>query len=82
VKTQQVTRNRGQLCGDIELTGYLANESGPVSLVVDLRIVQESSGVVLTSVFMDTYITLMNNPPNVISFMTLLVRLGDYIMNL
>jgi hypothetical protein len=30
VKTQQVVKNRGQLCGDIELAGYLANETGPV----------------------------------------------------
>jgi hypothetical protein len=38
VKTQQVARSRGQRCGDIELAGYLANVSGPVSLVLDLRI--------------------------------------------
>jgi hypothetical protein len=45
-------------CGDIELTGYLANTSGPVPLVMDLRIDHEDSGVVLTLVLMDTYITL------------------------
>jgi hypothetical protein len=28
VKTQQVVKSRGQHCGDIELVGYLANESG------------------------------------------------------
>ena len=37
-KTQQVIRNRGHHCGDIDLVGYLANETGPVSLVLDLRI--------------------------------------------
>jgi hypothetical protein len=30
VKTQQVVKSRGQDCGYIELSGYLANESGPV----------------------------------------------------
>ena len=38
VKTQQVIKSRGQHCGDIDLVGYLANVTGPVSLVVDLRI--------------------------------------------
>jgi len=38
VKTQQVVKNRVQHCGDIELVGYLANEAGPVPLVLDLRI--------------------------------------------
>jgi hypothetical protein len=38
VKTQQVVKRRGQHCGDIELAGYLANEAGPVTLVLDLRI--------------------------------------------
>jgi hypothetical protein len=41
VKTQQVVKNRGQQCGDIELGGYLANEAGPVPLVLDLRIAHE-----------------------------------------
>ncbi len=44
VKTQQVTKSRGQRCGDIELAGYLANVSGPVPLVLDLRIVHERFG--------------------------------------
>ena len=30
VKTQQVVKNRGQYCGDIELAGYLANVTVPV----------------------------------------------------
>jgi hypothetical protein len=38
VKTQQVVKNRGQHCGYIELTGYLANASDPVPLVLELRI--------------------------------------------
>ncbi len=29
VKTQQVVKSRGQHCGDIELAGYLANETDP-----------------------------------------------------
>ena len=41
VKTQQVTKGRGQRCGDIELAGYLENVSGPVPLVLDLRIAHE-----------------------------------------
>ena len=43
-KTQQVIRSRGQHCGDIELAGYLANEAGPVPLVLDLRIAHERFG--------------------------------------
>ena len=42
VKTQEVARSRGQRRGDIGLTGYLSNVSGPVRLVLDLRIVHES----------------------------------------
>ena len=44
VKTQQVDRIRGQRCGDFELTGYLANEEGPVPLVLDLHIVHDRFG--------------------------------------
>ena len=44
VKTQQVIRSRGQHCGDIELSGYLANQAGPVPLVQDLRITHERVG--------------------------------------
>jgi hypothetical protein len=44
VKTQQVVKNRGHHCGDIELPGYLANETGPVSLVLDLRIDHDRVG--------------------------------------
>jgi hypothetical protein len=41
VKTQQVVKRRGQYCGDIELAGYLANVSGPVPLVMDLRVAHD-----------------------------------------
>ena len=44
VKTQQVIRSRGQHCGDIQLERYLANQAGPVSLVLDLRIAHERFG--------------------------------------
>ncbi len=44
VKTQQVVKSRGQHCGDVDLTGYLANVTGPVSLVLDLRIVHDRVG--------------------------------------
>ncbi len=44
VKTQQVVKSRGQYCGDIELSGYLANEAGPVLLVLDLRIAHDRVG--------------------------------------
>jgi hypothetical protein len=33
----------GHHCGDIELAGYLANATGPVSLVLDLRIAHYGS---------------------------------------
>jgi hypothetical protein len=44
VKTQQVAKSRGQRCGDFELAGCLANEAGPVPLVLDLRIAHECFG--------------------------------------
>jgi hypothetical protein len=44
VKTQQVVKTRGQHCGDIELVGYLANETDPVPLVLDLRISHDRVG--------------------------------------
>ena len=44
VKTQQVDRNRGQRCGDIELSGYLSNVSGSVTLVMDLHITHQRWG--------------------------------------
>jgi hypothetical protein len=39
-----VVKSRGQHCGDIELVGYLGNESDPVPLVVDLRIAHDRVG--------------------------------------
>jgi hypothetical protein len=53
VKTQEVVKSRGHHCGDIELTGYLANETGPVSLVLDLRIAHDRVGVVPTVLLTD-----------------------------
>jgi hypothetical protein len=44
VKTQQVVKSRGQHCGDIELAGYPANETGLVPLVLDLRIAHHRVG--------------------------------------
>jgi hypothetical protein len=44
VKTQDVVKNRGHHCGDIELTGYLTNPAGPVPLVLDLRIAHDRMG--------------------------------------
>jgi hypothetical protein len=37
VKTQQVVKNRGQHCWDVELAGYLSNVAVPVPLVLDLH---------------------------------------------
>jgi hypothetical protein len=39
-----VVKSRGQQCADIELAGYLANEAGPVPLVLDLRIAHDRVG--------------------------------------
>jgi len=39
-----VARSRGQRCGGIELTAYLAKAAGPVPLVLDLRITHERFG--------------------------------------
>jgi hypothetical protein len=44
VKTHHVVKNRGQHCGDIEVVGYLANEAGPMPLVLDLRIAHDRVG--------------------------------------
>jgi hypothetical protein len=44
VKTQQVVKNHGQHCGDIELAGYLTNIVGPVPLVLDLRLAHDRFG--------------------------------------
>ena len=39
-----MVKNRGQYCGYIELSGYITNETGPVSLVLDLRIAHDRVG--------------------------------------
>jgi hypothetical protein len=39
-----VAKNRGHRCGDIELTGYLVNVTGPLSLVMDLHLTHERFG--------------------------------------
>ncbi len=44
VKTLQVVKTRGKHCGDIEVVGYLVNETGPVSLVLDLFIAHDRFG--------------------------------------
>ncbi len=44
VKTQQVIISREHHSGDIELEGYLPNETGPVPLVLDLRIAHDRFG--------------------------------------
>jgi hypothetical protein len=44
VKTQEVVKSRGQYCGDIEQAGYLANETVPVPLVLDLLIAHDRVG--------------------------------------
>ena len=44
VKSTQVIQSRGQRCGDIELTDYLADAAGPVNHVMDLRIAYERFG--------------------------------------
>jgi hypothetical protein len=53
VKTQQVVKSRGEHCEDIELAGYLANETDPVTLVVDLRIVHDRVGSSTTLLLTD-----------------------------
>ena len=44
VKTQQVVRNRGQRCGEIDLASYLTNVAVPVPLVLDLCITHDRRG--------------------------------------
>jgi hypothetical protein len=39
-----VVKTRGHHCGDIELVGYLENETGPVTLVLDLRVPRDRVG--------------------------------------
>ena len=39
-----MSKNRGHHCGDIELTGYLVNETSPVTLVRDLHVTHDRFG--------------------------------------
>jgi hypothetical protein len=39
-----VVKNRGQHCCDIDLGGYLSNTTGPVSLVLDVRVTHDRVG--------------------------------------
>jgi hypothetical protein len=48
-----VVKSRGQHCGDIQLEGYLANEAGPVPLVLDLRIAHDRMEPVPTLLLTD-----------------------------
>ena len=41
---QRNFESRGQHCGDIEVGGYLPNETGPAPLVLDFRLVHERWG--------------------------------------
>jgi hypothetical protein len=43
-KTEHVTKNMGRHCGDVQLTTYLTNTVGPVSLVLDLHIDHDRFG--------------------------------------
>jgi hypothetical protein len=44
VKTQQVVKTRGHHCGDVDLPGYLRNNTGPVPFVMDLHITHDRVG--------------------------------------
>ncbi len=39
-----MVKSRGQHCGHVEFPGYLVNTTGPVPLVLDLRIVHDRVG--------------------------------------
>jgi hypothetical protein len=53
-KTEHVTKSRGRHCGDIELTTYLANATGPVSLVLDLHIAHDLGILVDSEIVLST----------------------------
>jgi hypothetical protein len=54
VKTQQVARKRGQWCGDIELTGYLANAAGPQGKNGDIVLMKLESKTWVHFIFQTT----------------------------
>ncbi len=68
LKREQVVKNRGQYSGDVGISGYLDNTTGPVSVVMDLRIVHDRVG---SSRHVRYHLWLL-----------LVVRLGGYIENL
>ena len=53
VKTQQVVKSRGHHCGEIDLTGYITNETDPVPLVWTSGLLMTEWGVVLTPLLTD-----------------------------
>ena len=44
VSTSNVSHNRVQRCGDIELVVFLGDDTGPTPLILDLLIVHERYG--------------------------------------
>jgi hypothetical protein len=85
VKTQQVVKSRGHHCGDIELAGYLANETVPVSLVLDLRIAHDTlqefcqRNQILDSSTITVRLSLPNSKAKLV---WLLLRLQFYVLRL
>ncbi len=75
VKRQHVTKSRGRHRGDIDLVTYLVNTTGPVSLVMDLLIVHDRFGS-SSDLNLNGHLHLLH------LCLLLLVRLGDYIVNL
>ena len=82
VKTQQVVKSRGHQCGDIELAGYLANEAGPVPLVLDLRIAHDLMMQLLRKYGNIVLTTTIGRRVRYHLCLLLRVRVGGYIVNL
>jgi hypothetical protein len=57
VKTQKVARSRGQRCGDVELSAYLANAAGPCPWCWTYVLLTSVGEVALTLVLMGYCIT-------------------------
>ena len=57
-ETQRLVPNRGQRCGDIELTAFLADVPGPVNLVMDLRIVSKYENTVMITIIVPPFLHL------------------------
>jgi hypothetical protein len=75
VKTQQVVKSRGHHCGDIEMAGYLVNESDPVPLVLDLRIGHDRVGS-STDPTLNGHLKYPNN----LDQMKLLIKYGNIVL--